>query len=403
MAHIEKRTRGGRVSYRARYRAPDGTERNKTFRRKVDAEKFLATVESAKLRGAWTDPAAGRTTFAVWLEEWWGSAADLRPSTVSRDEAYFSSYILPRLGAVPLAAIRQPDVQAWVAELSGRGFKPATVVKAYQLLGRTMTAAVNADMLPRSPCRAVRLPRVEREKMRFLNPAEVATLADAIGSRYRALVLLGAYGGLRIGEVAGLRRRRVDLLRGTVDVAEIVVEVRGELYMGPPKTRAGRRIVTLPRSVVEELAEHLGPVGEADAWVFTADKGGGLRPSNFRVKVWRPAVRTAGLAPLRPHDLRHTAVALWIAAGANPKEVSVRAGHTSVAFTLDRYGHLFEGHDDELRDRLDVMHAQGLRGVPGGELVELPAAQARPAAAPARPTADQATKRTRRSTGSELG
>jgi hypothetical protein len=112
MAHIEKRMRGGRPSYRARYRAPDGTERNKTFRRKVDAEKFLATVESAKLRGAWTDPAAGRTTFAAWLEEWWGSAADLRPSTVSRDEAYFSSYILPRFGAVPLAAIRQPDVQA---------------------------------------------------------------------------------------------------------------------------------------------------------------------------------------------------------------------------------------------------------------------------------------------------
>ena len=76
MAHIEKRTRGGRVSYRARYRAPDGTERNKTFRRKADAEKFLATVESAKVRGAWMDPAAGRTTLAAWLEEWWGSAAD---------------------------------------------------------------------------------------------------------------------------------------------------------------------------------------------------------------------------------------------------------------------------------------------------------------------------------------
>ena len=246
MAHIEKRTRGGRVSYRARYRAPDGTERNKTFRRKVDAEKFLATVESAKLRGAWTDPAAGRATLAAWLEEWWGSAADLRPSTVARDEAYFNSLILPRFGGVPLAAIRQPDVQAWVAELSARGFKPATVVKAYQLLGRTMTAAVNADMVPRSPCRAVRLPRVEREEMRFLNPAEVARLADVIDARYRALVLVAAYGGLRIGELVGLRRRRVDLRRGTVDVAEIVVEVRGELYMGPPKTRAGRRIVTLP-------------------------------------------------------------------------------------------------------------------------------------------------------------
>jgi hypothetical protein len=83
-----------------------------------------------------------------------------------------------------------------------------------------------------------------------------------------------------------------------------------------------------------------GPLGSVDAHVFTSDKGATLRTSNFRTKVWLPAVRAAGLAPLRPHDLRHTAVALWIAAGANPKEVSVRAGHTSVSFTLDRYGHL---------------------------------------------------------------
>jgi integrase len=117
--------------------------------------------------------------------------------------------VLPRFGTTPLAAITQPEVQAWVAQLTGRGFAPATVVKAYQLLGRTLTAAVNADMIPRSPCRAVRLPKIEREEMRFLNPAEVARLADAIGPRYRALVLLGAYGGLRMGELAGLRRGRV--------------------------------------------------------------------------------------------------------------------------------------------------------------------------------------------------
>ena len=118
--------------------------------------------------------------------------------------------------------------------------------------------------------------------------------------------------------------------------------------------------------------------------------------------MWLPAIRAAGLVPLRPHDLRHTAVALWIAAGANPKEVSVRAGHTSVAFTLDRYGHLFPGHDDELRDRLDAMRAQGLQAVPGGAVVELPRGPARPGAAPARPTAKQARRKTRRNTGSEL-
>jgi hypothetical protein len=65
----------------------------------------------------------------------------------------------------------------------------------------------------------------------------------------------------------------------------------------------------------------------------------------------------AGLDGLRIHDLRHTAVALWIAAGANPKEVAARAGHTSVSFTLDRYGHLYPDADQALRDRLDALHA----------------------------------------------
>jgi integrase len=156
---------------------------------------------------------------------------------------------LPSFGGVSLAAISQRDVRAWVAELSARGLAPATVQKSYQLLGKVMGAAVDAGMLAQSPCRRVPLPKVEREEMRFLTSAEVATLAEAIQPRYRALVLVGAYGGLRIGELAGLRRPRVDLLHGTVQVAEIVVEVGGVLHIGPPKTRASRRTVGLPRFV----------------------------------------------------------------------------------------------------------------------------------------------------------
>jgi integrase len=207
--------------------------------------------------------------------------------------------------------------------------------------------------------------------MRFLTPAEVATLADVIDARYRALVLVGAYGGLRIGELAGLRRGRVDLLRGIVQVAEIVVEVQGVLHVGPPKTRASRRTVGLPRFVVEELAAHLGRPGDLEALVFTAPQGGPLRLPAFRARVWRPAVIAAGLDGLRIHDLRHTAVALWIAAGANPKEVSARAGHSSVSFTLDRYGHLYPEADTALRDRLDVLYGSA-RSAPASSVVRLP-------------------------------
>jgi integrase len=257
-----------------------------------------------------------------------------------------------------------------VAELNARGLAPATVQKAYQLLGKVMGAAVDAGMLAQSPCRRVPLPRVEREEMRFLTPGEVATLADAIHQRYRALVLVGAYGGLRIGELAGLRRNRVDLLHGTVQVAEIVVEVRGVLHIGPPKTRASRRTVGLPRFVVEELAVHLVEAGDPEGFVFTAPQGGPLRLPAFRARVWRPAVRAAGLDGLRIHDLRHTAVALWIAAGANPKEVAARAGHASVSFTLDRYGHLYPEADTALRDRLDALYGTA-QPIPDGTVVRL--------------------------------
>jgi Phage integrase family/Transposase DDE domain group 1 len=199
--------------------------------------------------------------------------------------------------------------------------------------------------------------------------------------RWIAQIGLGARGELVVAKT--LRRSRVDLLRGTVKVAEIVTEVGGRLRMGPPKTRASRRTVGLPRAVVEELAAHLAAPAQPAAFVFTAPQGGPLRVIAFRARIWRPATRNAGLDGLRIHDLRHTVVALWIAAGANPKEVAARAGHTSVSFTLNRYGHLYPGSDAALRDRLDAIYSAGQRDQSAG-VVELSAAARGPSAAPGR-------------------
>jgi integrase len=213
MPHIERRVRNGKTTYRARYRDPAGREHAKVFARKSDAQRFLTEMENSKLKGTWTDPALGRVLFRDWVGEWWATTTNLRPSTRARDEVLLRRYALPRFGDLALVAISQRDVRAWVAELSGLGLAPATVQKAYQLLGKVMGAAVDAGMVTQSPCRRVPLPKVEREEMRFLTPAQIAWLADVIDRRYRVLVLVAAYGGLRIGELAGLRRRRVDLLR----------------------------------------------------------------------------------------------------------------------------------------------------------------------------------------------
>jgi integrase len=138
-----------------------------------------------------------------------------------------------------------------------------------------------SEILTQSPCRNVPLPKVEREEMRFLTPAEIVDLAEAIHARYRALVFVGAYGGLRTGELAGLRQSAVDLLVGTVTVAKILTQAKGKLIAGPPKTRAGRRTVGLPPFVVRELEAHLAAAQRVGCHVFTAAGGGPLRSRAF--------------------------------------------------------------------------------------------------------------------------
>jgi integrase len=343
-----------KTGWRARYRTPDNKSRSKTFDRKVDAERFLTSVEHSKLSGAYVDPSAGRKTFGEWWAACEAATVALRPSTRARDESYGRQYLLPHFGATPLGRIDHLNVKTWIAKLSASGLAPATVVKAAQLLSRTLRSAVDAGLIPANPADRVSLPKIEREEMRFLTPAQVAALADEIDPRYRAFVLLGAYAGLRVGELGALRRSRVDLMRGRVDVAETLVEVKGHHHLGPPKTRAGRRSVPLPRSIVTGIEESIRTLGPDD-FVFPAPEGGLLRASLFRTRIWHPAVERAGLTPLRCHDLRHTAVALWIAAGASPKEVAARAGHSSVVTVLDRYGHLLPGSEERVTDALDAM------------------------------------------------
>jgi integrase len=107
----------------------------------------------------------------------------------------------------------------------------------------------------------------------------------------------------------------------------------------------------------------IGPARTPEDLVFTAPDGGPVQLNLWRQRFWVPAVREAGLFHLRPHDLRHTAVALWIAAGADPKELATRAGHSSVSFALDRYGYLFPGSEQKLNDALDAL-ADAARSAP---------------------------------------
>lgn len=176
--------------------------------------------------------------------------------------------------------------------------------------------------------------------------AQVWELADAVEARFRALVLTGAFTGLRRGELFGLTRRRVDLLHRTITVAEQRQQLRdGSLVVGPPKTAAGVRTVALPGPLVPELETHLATYcrANADALVFTGEKGGPLRDHVWQA-AWVRARQAVGLPQLHFHDLRHVANTLTAAAGASTRELMHRMGHASPAAAL-RYQHATRDRD----------------------------------------------------------
>ena len=359
MASIKRRAdRGNR--WEVRYRDPTGRQRARLFDRRVDAEQFLTSTEHSKLSGAYLDPALGRITLARFVDEHYrATMVGLEPSTRVRDESYLRSHILPTFGDRPLANIGYSDCQAWVNELSTRR-APATVVKAAQIMGKVMKTAVRSRRIANNPMAEVSLPTVTEPDDVYLTPAQVEMLADAmgeVGPRYRALVWLGCYGGPRIGELLALRWSDLDVLRRMVTISRKVIEVSGAgMVEGPTKTKAGHRTVTLPRRVITALDEHRATF-PSHSLIFTSEEGTQVRVNNLRRRQWASAVERAGLPGLTFHDMRHTAVSLWVAAGASDLEVAKWAGHRSAAFTKSRYAHLFPEHGQALADRLDAFIA----------------------------------------------
>ena len=196
------------------------------------------------------------------------------------------------------------------------------------------------------------LPRARRADPRFLYRTEVERLADAAGE-YGDVVRLLAYTGLRFGEMAALRVRRIDFLRKRLTVAESATEVGGTVEYGAPKTHQ-QRTVPIPSILVEPLSRRCQGKGPDDlvltspggAVLARATSGGG---SSTR-RPWPPGSRTSA------RDLRHTAASLLVASGANVKAVQRMLGHASAAMTLDVYSGLFDDDLGALADRMDLAH-----------------------------------------------
>ncbi len=350
--------------WQARYQGPDGRRRSapRTFTSHRDAARWLSVTEHRILTGEWGDPAAGNVKVSEWAVRWLDGRIDLKPTTYRTYQMILRSRIVPTFGEMPLRSLTPMGVQEWAASMQERGLSASSIRQSVHLLGAIMKGAVREGMIRSNPCEVVRLPPLPRTEIEVLDAGEVEALANAIQKPFDLLVHIGAYGGLRFGELGALRRRSCDLERRRLHVTEAVVEVDGRLIVGTPKTHQWRSVV-LPTFVVSRLASHFESMAPDDGeFLFGEAMDRPLRYSAFRRHVWKPALVAAGLhSTLGVHVLRHTCASLLIANGASIKLVQRQLGHASAELTLDRYGHLYPSELDELVEAFDRIHTRSRR------------------------------------------
>lgn len=350
---IDKRPNG---QWRARWREADGRQRAKHFRRKIEAEDWLASVRVDTSRGSYVDPDAGRELVEAYARRW-AEGQPWRPSTRERITHVIDKQVVPTFGGWKIRDVRPSDVQAWVGRMTGAGLAPTTVESYFRVLAAIMRAARRDRLIHESPCDGVRLPRAERGKAALvpLTVDQVHALAQTVPARYHALVIASAGLGLRQGEACGLTVDRVDFLRGTVRIDRQLVTPagKGPAAFGPPKTASSNRVIPLPATVRDALAEHLARFGPGvDGLIFTSSTGAPLRRS-----TWSAAFSTAAEAvgvDASPHDLRHHCASLLIAAGCSVTAVQHFLGHKNASETLDTYSHLWPNDEDRIRAAIDA-------------------------------------------------
>lgn len=270
-----------------------------TFATKQEAQRFLTSVEADMLRGTFIDPRGGRTTLAEWSTQWLDGDPAKRSSTRARDRSVLRTHFLPMLGNRPLGSITPPDIRRVVEAMNAR-LAPRTVRTNLAVPAAALNAAVEADLIGRSPVRGIKVASPHDEEVKgTLAPEDLVRLADAVPGRYRALILLAGMVGLRWSEAVGLNIGNVQFLNRTLRVSQTMAEVEGKLSVEATKSKSSVRTLSVPQPLLDELARHLAtyrPGAGPEALVFTGAKGMPLRRS-FAARVFKPAVTRAGLDP----------------------------------------------------------------------------------------------------------
>ena len=367
--HIRKRiNKNGSASYQL---TAEGERDPLTGKRERKYKTVTGTKKQAEaeLRKMISDLEAGNIStpsaikLSAWMDTWLTTyLPNIEQTTRDDYKSKIALYIKSTLGHIPLKALKNNDIQAWVNNLSSMNKSPKTIRNAYNLLNPALEKAVILGMLPRNPCVGTVLPKLQKPQTNVYNVAAIQhalSIADDLSTYL--IILLGASVGLRRGEMAALKWKDINLAKSTISISQNRVHTAEGIIEKSPKTQAGKRTITIGHDVVDALRDAKAIYDKAVTnnpgfrdlgYVLFKENGEPFHPDSLTQK-WERFVAKHNLPPIRLHDLRHSNATAMIAAGVNAKVVQHRLGHANISITLDTYTHVLPEMDQEAADKLN--------------------------------------------------
>lgn len=325
-------------------------QRSTTHATRREAQAWLARTIQESSAGEDYD---SKITVDRYLNEWLSGRQSLRPSTRLSYQSHIDKYLIPNLGHFKLADLRPHHVERMYRDIvkdnegRSRPVGPATLRRIHATLMSALTLAVKRGLLRRNPAGSVDLAEAPKTHPELWTAEQASSFLRLIcEDRLHSLYVLLTYRGLRRGEAVGLRWQDIDFGNSELHVVQQVVNVGGELVLGPPKSESGLRTVALDQGTTQLLRLHksrqnldrllAGPEWKDQGFVFTQTDGAVISPAHV-TRHFQVLVARHGLPQIRLHDLRHLSATLGLASGESLKEVSDRLGHSSIAITADIY------------------------------------------------------------------
>jgi site-specific recombinase XerD len=340
---IHKRTAGKQNKYDVKLRRPDGTQYQKSFNTKKQAEAYESQQHVEHNTGAWLDDRYTNITFEKMTTRWLESNNAKRETSRNRDIGILNKHLIPAIGDRQIKTIKRSDISAMVNTWVTAKLSPATIKRHIAVLSAIFNMAVADDILHKSPTLKVTTPRVDPSHGRALTANESTLLLSHIPQDHYALVFTMLTTGLRWSEAAGLQVKHFSPMTTppTLTIEQGLHETGKGFVTEKPKSAASHRVIVLSPKHVEVIARYMKETNrsavDADAPLFISQKGGRLVSSNFRNRIWQPAIKAAGLEGLQIKDMRKTAATNLLQSGADSKTVTAIMGHEDIRTTLNHY------------------------------------------------------------------